>query len=239
LDKFVNNKEINNLYLLLSDPIDVVGENIVKIDMLDEQPTYQDVFNIINTVTKSDDINIIINSDCYIDEPNIQLIKENIDKKQVYCLSRWDILSLSPFSTRHFNSSESQDAWVFIGKMNTNIKSNFKMGVSGCDNAIAYEFKRTGYMTSNPSKDIKVIHYHLSNIRTYGNIGVTKEIHRIRLPYHFIMPASLDEKPVYQPQPNSGLIMSPTPVGEKLQVEPETIELTPAKLRIRQRFINK
>lgn len=239
LNKFIGNKEIDNLYLLLSDPIDVKQSNIIKIDILGEQPTYQDMFNVINTVTKGDDINVIINSDCYIDEKSIKLIKENIDKKQVYCLSRWDILSLSPFSIRHFHSSESQDAWIFVGKMNSNIKADFKMGVSGCDNAIAYELKRVGYNTSNPSKDIQIIHYHLSNIRTYGNDGMTKELHRIRLPYHFIMPASLEEKPVYQPQPNSGLIMSPTPAPVQLQDEPEPAELTPAKLRIRQRFINK
>jgi hypothetical protein len=239
MNQFIKNGEIDNIYLLLSDPINIHGSNIIKIDILQEQPTYQDMFNVINTVSKDDDINIIINSDCYIDGSNVKLIKENIEKRQVYCLSRWDILSLAPLTIRHFHSSESQDAWVFIGKMSANIKADFKMGVSGCDNAIAYEFKRIGYNTLNPSKDIQVIHYHLSNVRTYGNDGVTKDKYRIRLPYHFIMPAQLDEKPIYQPQPMSGLKMAPTPTYSPTENEPTQEEITPAKLRIRQRFINK
>lgn len=242
LNEFIKNKSVDNLFILLSDQIDVHGANIIKIDTLHEQPTYQDMFNVINAVTKDDDINIIINSDCYIDDNNINTIKENIEKKQAYCLSRWDVLSLNPLNIRHFHSSESQDAWIFVGKMDNNVNAEFKMGIVGCDNAIAYELKRVGYNTVNPSEDIQVIHYHLSNVRTYGNDGATKDLYRIRLPYHFIMPTKLGEQPIYKPQPNSGLNMAPTP---NLLFKPVTEEesspayITPSKLRIKQRFFNK
>lgn len=239
LDKLLRNNEIDNLYLLKSSNIDIKGDNVIPIDMAGEQPTYQDMFNIINTVTNNNDINVIINSDCYFESDTASLIKNNIKGKEVYCLSRWDILSLNPLSLKHFHSSESQDAWIFVGKMNNNVKANFKMGIVGCDNAIAYELQKNGYTTLNPSKDLKIIHYHLSNVRTYGNDGVTKEANRIRLPYHFIMPANIGDKPIYEPQPKSGLKMAAMPVPSLNEEIYNSDDITPAKLRIRQRFINK
>lgn len=192
LSRIIENKKINNIFLLCSDDYtEKLDKRIIKIDMFGQQPTYEDVFNIINFNTGINDLNIILNSDCFIDEENIKLILDNIKNKQVYCLSRWDINNFEPFKTKHFDVGVSQDAWIFLGKMENLKFKDFKMGKPGCDNRIAYEFDQAGYTVLNPSKDVKVYHYHFSNIRTYGDNTIEKEKNRIPKPYKFIESSSL------------------------------------------------
>ena len=193
LQKLIDNKKVDRVYLLCSDEYDYwLDKKIVKIDMFNVQPTFNDVFNIVNFNTKNDDLNIILNSDCYINEDGIQLVLDNIKQRMVYCLSRWNINSLTPFKSEHYDLDCSQDAWIFLGEMD-NLKSDFKMGMPGCDNAIAYEFENAGYQILNPSKDVKVYHYHFSDIRTYGVSHDEKESNRVKRPYKFISSSNLGE----------------------------------------------
>ena len=193
LDKLLSNDSIDNLYVLCSDSLDIDDEKLIKIDFNEEQPTFDDFFNIINLYTNKNDINIILNSDCYIDKENVEKIKINIQKNKIYCLSRWNITKFKPFKAEHYNIDCSQDAWCFIGEMH-NLDADFKLGFPGCDNAIAYEFQKGGYEIINPSKDIKIYHYHFSNIRTYGVSHEDKERNRVKRQYVFIRSSFLDEK---------------------------------------------
>lgn len=193
LNKVISNKKIDKIYLLCSDNYtEWLDKKIVKIDMFNIQPTFDDIFNIVNFNTKNDDLNILLNSDCFIDEENIDLILNNIKNRMVYCLSRWNIIKLTPFKSEHFDINCSQDAWCFLGEID-NLKCNFKMGMPGCDNALAYEFDKSGYVVVNPSKDVKVYHYHFSDIRTYGVSHEEKEKNRIKRPYKFISTSFLNE----------------------------------------------
>jgi hypothetical protein len=193
LNRILSNKKINNIYLLCSNNYTKkLDKRIIKIDMFNHQPTYEDVFNIINFNTGDNDLNIILNSDCFIDEENVQLILNNIKHKQVYCLSRWDITCFEPFKTKHIDSAVSQDAWIFLGKAENFTFTDFSMGKPGCDNRIAYEFDLAKYTVLNPSQDVKVYHYHFSNHRTYGNTNLEKEKNRIPRPYKFIASSKID-----------------------------------------------
>jgi len=193
LNKLVSNKKVDRIYLLCSDQYtEWLDKKVIKIDMLNVQPTFNDIFNIVNFNTKTDDLNIILNSDCYIDDDNVQLILDNIKNRMIYCLSRWNITSIIPFRTEHYDIECSQDAWIFKGKIE-NMNCDFKMGMPGCDNAMAYEFQKAGYNISNPSKDVKVYHYHFSDVRTYGSSHDDKEINRVKRPYIFIQSSKLNE----------------------------------------------
>ena len=193
LNKLISNTKIDRIYLLCSDEYtEWLDKKVIKIDIFNLQPTFNDIFNIVNFNTKTDDLNIILNSDCFIDEENVQLILDNIKHKMVYCLSRWNISNINPFKAEHYDLDCSQDAWIFLGEID-DIKGNFKMGMPGCDNAIAYEFDNAGYITLNPSKDIKIYHYHFSDVRTYGNEHEEKEKNRVRRTYKFIPSSSLTD----------------------------------------------
>jgi len=196
LDMLLSNKKISNLYILCSNKLDIEQNNVTKIDFNFEQPSFKDYFNIINFYSSDESINILLNSDCFVDEKNIDLISKNIKENEVYCLSRWDIVSNKDFKSTHYDIECSQDAWIKIGKFSNRIEGNYKMGVPGCDNAIAYEFQKIGYKISNPSKDIKIYHYHLSDVRTYGVSHDDKESHRIRRPYVFVQSSKLDENTI-------------------------------------------
>jgi len=194
LNKLISNKNVDKIYLLCSDKYtEWLDKKVVKIDMFNIQPTFSDIFNIVNFNTKLDDLNILLNSDCYIGEEDIQLVLNNIKHRMVYCLSRWNITNLEPFESEHYDISCSQDAWIFLGEID-NVIADFKMGVPGCDNAIAYEFDKKGYIVSNPSKDIKIYHYHFSDVRTYGVSHEEKERNRIKRPYKFIPSSFLNEE---------------------------------------------
>lgn len=191
----LKNDNIDNLYVLLSDDLEVDNDKLIKI-RITNQPKFKDFFNIINFYVNDNDINIILNSDCYLDKDNIELIKKYINKDDAFLLSRWDILSFKPFKSEHFNTINkddngcSQDVWIFKGKTKQGLNGNFEMGRAGCDNAIAYEFDSAGYNVSNPSFTIKAYHYHLSGIRTYGDYVIgeidNRDDYRVPPPYKMI-----------------------------------------------------
>lgn len=142
-------------------------------------PTFDFFIEKINLLSNEDDINIICNSDIFLDD-TIQLVK-NIKKKEFYALSRYD---WNNNSSSFFDMANSQDTWIFRGKVD-NVSANFQLGKLGCDNRIAHEFKMAGYTVTNPSKSIKTYHVHNSNIRRYT------EKERINGTYLFIKPTSL------------------------------------------------
>ncbi len=193
LNKLISNEKVDRIYLLCSDEYKSSNSKMIKVNLFNIQPTFGDLFNIVNFNTKQDDLNILLNSDCYIDEENIELILNNITHDDVYCLSRWNITNLQPFKTEHYDIECSQDAWIFLGNMGK-LDGDFKMGMPGCDNAIAHEFQKAGYKISNPSKDVKIYHYHFSDVRTYGVSHEDKESNRVRRPYVFVQSSKLREE---------------------------------------------
>lgn len=204
--ELLKNDKIDNLYVLSSDEVNIQGD-FVEIQITG-QPKFNDFFKIIDFYSEENDINIILNSDCFLKSESIDIIKNNLKNDEAYVLSRWDILQLTPFKTEHFNvtnkdeSGCSQDCWIFRGKTKNGLEGDFEMGRAGCDNAIAYEFDTAGYKVSNPSFTIKVYHYHLSGIRTYGDYelkGVDRrQKSRVNKPYKFFPSSFLEENLQYE-----------------------------------------
>lgn len=145
-------------------------------------PTFSDYFKKINSIVDKDDISIIANTDIYFLKQSIEQIK-TLKDNEVFALCRYNEDEYNNIS--FFNRQDSQDVWCFKGKINSTLieHSDFKLGVAGCDNRIAFEIKRTGLDISNPSLDIITIHLHNSNIRNY----IINKIPPIPPPY-FILP---------------------------------------------------
>lgn len=145
------------------------------------RPTFKEVFNVINSVTDRDSINIIVNSDIYLPENFVC----NPEPGECYALSRWDIQPDG--SAVHYNNSGSQDTWIFRGAIRMVEGANFTQGVPGCDNKIAYLLTEAGYKVTNPSTTIKTYHLHLVDSRKYkvgkdGRPIPDKKLYRIPRP---------------------------------------------------------
>ncbi len=126
------------------------------------KPEYQFFFNKINEITGSDDINIICNSDIFLDE-TITLTSK-MTHNDVWALARWDYYSEN--NIVFANRPDSQDVWIMKGKVRP-VVGDFTLGIRGCDNRIAHEFRQAGYNITNPSLSVKTYHVHNSGVRNY------------------------------------------------------------------------
>jgi hypothetical protein len=156
--------------------------NFYKVTQIitNKRPTYNDYF----ALTKKEDINIIANLDIILPEETINKAKTYLNNKTCLALSRWDLINKTSI---HFNRSDSQDTWIFMGEVPKINGADFTLGVAGCDNSIAYLLESNGYNVINPSKTLKTLHLHESNIRNYiNNLGKAKET--IPPPYKLVNP---------------------------------------------------
>lgn len=207
------NSEISKIHLLIEkNPNDDIIETIknanqnkendeirklynkkITIHKLKERPTFYDYTKIMQDLPYT--INAIANTDIIFSSHYTKLIKDiNWNDNLMLALAKWDIIDDTPsinFDTAvHFNRPDSQDAWIFNGRPKISNYANFTQGVAGCDNKFAYLMQEKGYHIANPSKDIKIYHYHISQARTYtsGNI-----IYRLEPPYKLLQPCSLSQ----------------------------------------------
>lgn len=166
----------NNLDNPLIDEVHVIVESEAARDSLSAarlfvhhysvRPTFDIFFELANMNSPSpDDITIICNSDIYFND-TLELVHK-IQPHEAFALSRWDITGGDKHrpSVRHFNTWDSQDAWIFRGRIRP-VNAPFKQGIAGCDNRLAAELERAGYTVRNPSISIMAIHLHLSGDST-------------------------------------------------------------------------
>lgn len=146
---------------------------------LNKQPTFAELFEI--TRSRPDDINIIANTDIFFDS-TINEVKK-ISNNEAWALTRWNYLGDN--RAEFFNRHDSQDVWVFRGAVRKETDGNYLQGKAGCDNRLAFELKKAGYLVRNPSLSIRCYHYHLSEVRTFSWAD------RVPEPYLFLQPHSL------------------------------------------------
>lgn len=128
----------------------------------DERMKYNDYFKIINSYSDNNDVNVIMNLDIYLDPECCHLL-ERIKPREVFALCRWE--KQTNGDLKFADRPDSQDVWVFRGHIDMNV--DFYLGYAGCDNRIAKVFADAGWNVTNPSRTIKTIHVHSSNIRNY------------------------------------------------------------------------
>lgn len=149
-----------------------------KVVEIKGRPTYNEFFEMFD----KDAINVIVNSDIFFDE-TLRLVKQ-IKPNQCYALTRYDWNGNG--HARFFSRIDSQDAWIFRGRLKKQVYGDFCLGVPGCDNRIAYELKKVGYQVINPSLSIHALHYHTSSLRHYDSKTPV-----VPQPYHFVRPQGL------------------------------------------------
>ncbi|MBD3296376.1 MAG: hypothetical protein GF392_03325 [Candidatus Omnitrophica bacterium] len=149
---------------------------------INSRPTYDDFFQVINESSLNANINIISNSDIYFDK-NIGVLEHLELKDKCFALSRWDVQPDG--SARLRDRNDSQDAWVFKGKIKK-VKGDFPIGVPRCDNRIMYELFQAGYEVLNPAYSIKCFHLHAGVRREYPSNEELEEF--VEPPYRYLYP---------------------------------------------------
>lgn len=154
-----------------------VFDNVI---ILEGRPTFKGLFKL--TDLYPSDVNCFCNSDIYFKAETIHLLN-TIKENECYALTRYD---LKDGKDIFFGRRDSQDAWIFRGVIKP-INADFKPGMWGADNRLAYEIKKAGYKISNPSLDIKTIHVHEVDNRDQVR---TKE-NTVPPPYFLLPPSKL------------------------------------------------
>jgi hypothetical protein len=116
LNKIIENKYIDNVFILSSNnDLKYINLNNEKIKLveIEGRPTFKTTIDIINNYTSDNDINILINSDCYIVESTTELI-HNIKDNEVWCLNKYEVID-KDFNLMFNGYEGSQDCWVFRG----------------------------------------------------------------------------------------------------------------------------
>jgi hypothetical protein len=157
LRKNLENRFINAVYVIGRD-LSPEHDKITRVHF-DGRPTYQQFFDFVNGEPSllEGDISIIANLDIFFDD-TIAVVA-GMQPNQCYALSRWDAGRIEQIN------GDSQDSWIFRGRIRPVGYADFRMGTWGCDNRIAHELWAAGYHVLNPAQSILSHHVHQSNIR--------------------------------------------------------------------------
>lgn len=124
--------------------------------------TFQDLFQFANRELSGRRV-IIANNDIYFDRTLARLDEHDLTGK-LLCLSRWDVQADG--TTRFFEHSWSQDAWIFQAPI-ADFRADWHLGVPACESRLAYEASQAGLTLSNPARSVRAYHLHLTQVRHY------------------------------------------------------------------------
>lgn len=167
IQKNIENKFIDKIIVLLEgcdSDFPILNNNKVCIVQDCPRATYKAMFEYANKLSSQDDISIIANTDIYFDE-TVQKMN-TLQNHFCYALSRWHEFPDGNIALH--NEQYSQDVWAFRGLIKFPRFCDFHLGVPGCDNRIAYELHKAGYLLMNPAYDIKCYHNHKSDLHNYS-----------------------------------------------------------------------
>jgi len=159
-------------------------ERVVYV-ITDKRPTYNDYFKQLAQEEGAENINIISNLDIIIPEETIKLLPNYLDAtNNVLALTRYNVIDPNyyKFSSQFFNRIDSQDTWIYKGKIYKIDGADYSLGIAGCDNNIAHLISISGYNVINPSLTLKTYHYHLTEIRNYNPHNSIKPPYKLLTP---------------------------------------------------------
>lgn len=169
LRKNAENELIDKLFVVIDDDCDCPIKNSnIQVINIDCRLTYKYWIELTHRFCTSG-ISLLCNSDIYFDESLSKVKQVLTSSKQFLALSRWELLGDS--LSKHPNPHWSQDCWgLRVGEEFSPSflhQLDFPMGVPRCDNKIAYLFATQGWQIFNPVDDLRSIHVHETQMRTY------------------------------------------------------------------------
>lgn len=169
LRKNAENELIDKLFVVIDDGCECPVKNSnIQIINIDRRLTYKYWVDLTHRFCSSG-ISLLCNSDIHFDESLSKVKQVLTSNKQFLALSRWELLDGT--LSKHPNPHWSQDCWGFrVGEEFSPSfmhQLDFPMGVPRCDNKIAYLFATQGWQIFNPVDELKSIHVHETQMRTY------------------------------------------------------------------------
>jgi hypothetical protein len=178
------NPHIQKIYLLNDKvynlPLDSEFTTKVEQVVINPDPNYKlrfdDAIHFINSNLQGSNC-ILSNSDIYFDKTLGKMDNMTISNN-VYALLRYDETEnqngdgplFELYSKEGQPRADSQDCWIFKSPLKVDTKLlNFEFGTLGCDNVLANIIYNSGIYISNPCLEIRSIHVHSSNFRTYDD----------------------------------------------------------------------
>lgn len=189
---FLLNDKIYDLSFFQKEETAKIKQIIVSISS-NYKLRFDDAINFINNCEEcKNKYCILSNSDIYFDNSliniNISTISNNVFALLRYDESHDGVHSL--YSENGIPRSNSQDCWIFKSPLKVDTKLlDFEFGTLGCDNVFANVIYTSGIYISNPCYNIKSIHLHSSNFRTYNDST------RLNSNYCKLIPCKLREMP--------------------------------------------
>jgi hypothetical protein len=127
-----------------------------------DRPAYGHFFQLVNHFTTTPyDLNIIANSDVFFDE-TLALLKPLDLEGVCVALSRWE---MDGGRVTEPAGDNSQDCWIFKGRVRPLGRVDWQLGKYSCDWRIAWELVHGDYHIINPTRDVKHYHLHASGVR--------------------------------------------------------------------------
>ncbi len=161
----------------------------LKTRRISHRPQYNDFFDWANELGQSDtDATVIANSDIFFDS-SISALAKALRPEQCAALARWDVQP--DCSSRLFDRNDSQDVWVFRGKIRP-VVADFCVGIPRCDNRILHELRSARYEVINPAFSVRAFHLHAGSRAEYP-----AEIQGLHVdpPYAYLWPHNLCSLP--------------------------------------------
>ena len=167
---FVDNEEAHKRLIQITNNCD----KIVIIE-IGKKPKYIDFFNYIFQKLENK-ICMITNADIYIYECKVNLINILKTKAFVYALKRYEYDMSCPLIERYQGS---HDCYIFnssfLKKSVINEHTDFYQNFPGIESHIIKAFCDNGFHPLNPCRQIKIVHYHKTQLRNHGEwIGLHK-----------------------------------------------------------------
>jgi hypothetical protein len=138
------------------------------------RPTFKAFFECVNRYnTSPEDLNVVANADIVFDA-TLDLLKDRDLQGICVALGRWETNGEEDELLVWDNS---QDVWIFQGRVRPLGWVDFPMGAWGCDNRLAWQLRHDDYILINPAKDIICRHVHGSAVRnTLSHVGGPSDI---------------------------------------------------------------
>jgi len=153
--------------------LDFLKENNIEMTYINGRATYQQCFDIANTKYPEKHI-LLSNGDIYFNNTLYELDEYDVTNKFLV-LTRWEVNKDGSLSKQYGTNGKpltcSQDAWIFDTPIRLFSSADIKLGILGCDCAIAKQARLAGLEVLNPCLTIQCCHVHRSNVRHYPHHG--------------------------------------------------------------------
>jgi len=168
------NSYIKKIHLFVDD-IDALNtvinlniQNKLHVINVGKQPLYSDLFQYTFTNLK-DEVCMISNSDIYLHTLDLDCM--NRLENNIFALSRYEHDFSCPIIDKRWGS---HDAFIFRSPLKSDILQNLQhiQNVAGSDDNVVNTLVDNGYTLHNPSFQIKIVHLHESNVRTYNQVKI-------------------------------------------------------------------